>query len=58
MSAKTTSRTAKRKSSKAGRPPANGASIKSMVASNLINMVAVCAVSGTVLVALLTARHF
>ncbi|MDB5575655.1 MAG: hypothetical protein JWR80_831 [Bradyrhizobium sp.] len=58
MAASTKPRTAKRKNTKAGRKPANGAPILSMVARNLINMVVVSAVSGAVLLALLTARHF
>jgi hypothetical protein len=58
MAASTKPRTAKRKNTKAGRKPANGAPILSMVARNLINMVAVCAVSGTVLLALLTVKYF
>jgi hypothetical protein len=58
MAAKTTPRTAKRKNARASRPPANGASTMSIAAGNLINMVVVFAVSGAVLLALLTARHF
>jgi hypothetical protein len=58
MSAKTTPRKAKRKKSKASRPPANGASTISMATKNLINMVVVLAVSGTILLGLLAAKHF
>jgi hypothetical protein len=61
MSAKTTSQRPKRKNasktSKANLPPA-AASALSMVAQNLINMIAVSAVSGTVLLGLLAAKHF
>jgi hypothetical protein len=60
MAAKTTSQKPKRKdagkTSKAKPPPA-AASALSVVAQNLINMVAVSAVSGTVLLGLLAARH-
>jgi hypothetical protein len=45
------------KTSKANPPPA-AASALSMVAQNLINMVVVSAVSGTVLLGLLAAKHF
>jgi hypothetical protein len=38
--------------------PAYAASIVSVAKQNLINMVAVTAVSGAVLLGLLTARHF
>ena len=61
MAAKTTSQKAKRKNasetSKANPPPA-AASALSMLAQNLINMVVVSAVSATVLLGLLAARHF
>jgi hypothetical protein len=61
MAAKTTPQKAKRKNasktSKANPPPA-AASALSMVTQNLINMVVVSAVSGTVLLGLLAARHF
>ena len=61
MAAKTTPQKAKRKSaskaSKANPTPA-AASALSMVAQNLINMVVVSAVSGTVLLGLLAAKHF
>jgi hypothetical protein len=58
MSTKTTPRKAKRKKSKGSRPPANGASTISMATKNLINMVVVLAVSGTILLGLLAAKHF
>jgi hypothetical protein len=58
MSAKTTPKTAKRKRSKTGPPPAYGASTISIAMKNLINMVVVFAVSGTILLGLLAARHF
>jgi hypothetical protein len=60
MAAKTTPQKAKRKdaskTSKANPPAA--ASALAMVAQNLINMVIVSAVSATVLLGLLAARHF
>ncbi len=58
MAAKKTPRTAKRKNAKASRPPASGASTISMAVGNLINMVAVFAVSGAVLLTLLTVKYF
>ena len=58
MSAKTTPKTAKRKSSKTNPPPAYGTSAISIAIKNLINMVVVFAVSGTILLGLLAARHF
>ena len=58
MSAKTTSTKPKRKKSKPSRWSVDGASTISMATGNLINMVVVCAVSGTVLLGLLAARHF
>jgi len=62
MAAKTTPQKAKRKNasktSKANPLPAAAASALSMVTQNLINMVGVSAVSGTVLLGLLAARHF
>jgi hypothetical protein len=58
MSAKTTLQKAKRKKSKTGAPPAYAASTVSMAAQNLINMAIVFAVSGTVLLGLLAAKHF
>ena len=61
MAAKTTPQKAKRKNasetSKASPPPA-AASALSMATQNLINMIAVSAVSGTVLLGLLAAKHF
>ena len=58
MSAKTTTQKPKRKKLATSRPPAHQASTISGVTQNLINMVAVCAVSGTVLLGLLAVRHF
>lgn len=58
MSAKTTSQRPKRKTSKPSRPPVYATSTISVVTQNLFNMVAVTAVSGTVLLGLLAARHF
>ena len=49
---------AKRRISNASPVPAYAASIVSVAKQNLINMVAVTAVSGAVLLALLAARHF
>jgi hypothetical protein len=57
MAAKTTPQKAKHRKSNP-RPPPYAASMLSVAAQNLINMVAVCAISGTVLLALLAARHF
>jgi hypothetical protein len=58
MSAKTTPPTAKRKKSNTSLPSASASSAISIATQNLINMVAVFAVSGTVLLGLLAARHF
>jgi len=58
MSANTTPQKSKRKKSKESPPPVYAASAISVVAQNLINMVAVSAVSGTVLLGLLAAKHF
>ena len=58
MRAKTTPQKAKRRISNASSVPAYAASIVSVAKQNLINMVAVTAVSGAVLLGLLTARHF
>jgi len=58
MSAKTTTQKPKRKKSRASQSPAYAASTISVATQNLINMVAVCAVSGTVLLGLLAVRHF
>jgi hypothetical protein len=61
MAVKTSTQKVKRKNainaSKANPPPA-AASALSMVAQNLINMVVVSAVSATVLLGLLAAKHF
>ena len=58
MAAKTRSRTAKRKNAKASGPLANGAPVLSMITRNLINMVVVSAVSGAVLLGLLSVKYF
>jgi hypothetical protein len=56
--AKTTPQKAKRKNQRRARPPTYDVSMMSVATQNLINMVAVCTVSGTVLLGLLAARHF
>jgi len=58
MPTKTTTQTPKRKKSKAHSLPSSSASMLSVATRNLINMVAVSAVSGTVLLGLLAAKHF
>jgi hypothetical protein len=58
MSANTTLQNPKRKKSKKSPPPVYAASAISVVTQNLINMIAVSAVSGTVLLGLLAAKHF
>jgi hypothetical protein len=58
MSAKTTPPKAKRKKSNTSLPSAYSSSAISIATQNLINMGAVFAVSGTVLLGLLAARHF
>ncbi|MDB5606612.1 MAG: hypothetical protein JWP25_3512 [Bradyrhizobium sp.] len=58
MPAKTTPQKTKRKKSKTSPPPVYAASAMSVVTQNLVNMVAVSAVSGTVLLGLLAAKHF
>jgi hypothetical protein len=58
MSAKTTPQKAKPKKSKTSPPPTYAASTISMATQNLINMVVVFAVSGTILLGLLAAKHF
>ena len=58
MRAKTAPQKVKRKKAKTSPPPAYAASMASTATQNLINMVAVCAVSGTVLLGLLAAKHF
>jgi hypothetical protein len=58
MPAKTTPQKAKRKKSKTSPPPAYASSTISIVTQNLINMVVVFAVSGTILLGLLAVRHF
>jgi hypothetical protein len=58
MSTKTPPQRPKRKKSKTSPPPASAASTLSVATQNLINMVAVFAVSGTVLLGLLAAKRF
>jgi hypothetical protein len=58
MPARSTPKKAKRKKSKASPPPVYATSTLSVVTQNLFNMVAVSAVSGTVLLGLLAAKHF
>jgi hypothetical protein len=58
MSAKTTPQKAKRKKSNTSLPSASASSAMSIAMRNLINMVAVFTVSGTVLLGLLAARQF
>ncbi|MEO6381784.1 MAG: hypothetical protein ABIO35_07265 [Nitrobacter sp.] len=47
----------KRKAAESGPPPAVAAAILSMVTQNLINMVGVVAVAGSVVLGLLAAKH-
>ena len=62
MAAKTTPQKAKRKGAskppKASPPPVHATATLSVVTQNLFNMIAVSAVSGTVLLGLPAARHF
>ena len=58
MSAKTTPKKPKRKKTRTGSPLVHAASTISMVTQNLANMIVVFAVSGTVLLGLLAAKHF
>jgi hypothetical protein len=58
MTAKTTRQKPKRKKTKTNLTPAHVSSTLSMATQNLINMVAVSAVSGAVLLGLLAAKHF
>jgi hypothetical protein len=58
MSTKTTPQKAKRKNSKTSPPSSYAASMALMATHNLINMVAVSAVSGAVLLGLLAVKHF
>lgn len=58
MSAKTTPKKPKRKTSRTSLPLVDAASTMSMAVQNLTNMIVVFAVSGTVLLGLLAARHF
>jgi len=57
MSAKRTPQKAKRKNLKTGPPPTYAASTISMATQNLIHMLVVFAVSGTILPGLLAAKH-
>jgi len=58
MSAKTPPQRPKRKKSKTSSRSAYAASTLAVATQNLINMVTVSAVSGTVLLGLLAAKHF
>jgi hypothetical protein len=58
MAAKATPQKVKRKKSRPSPPPVYATSTLSVVTQNLFNMVAVTAVSGTVLLGLLAAKHF
>jgi ABC-type uncharacterized transport system involved in gliding motility auxiliary subunit len=58
MPAKKTPQKARRRKSKTRPASAHAASMVSMAVQNLINMVVVTAISGTVLLGLLAARHF
>jgi hypothetical protein len=58
MAAKMKPRGAEHKKSKASPTPVFATSTLSVAVQNLINMVVVCAVSGTVLLGLLAAKHF
>ena len=58
MRAKTMQQKPKRKKGKMNLTPAYVSSTLSMATQNLINMVAVSAVSGAVLLGLLAAKHF
>jgi hypothetical protein len=58
MSAKTPPQKSKRSKSKTSPAPAYAMSALAVAAQNLINMVVVLAVSGTVLLGLLAAKHF
>ena len=57
-SAMRASQKSKRKKAKANRTPAYVSSTLSMATHNLVNVVAITAVSGMVLLALLAAKHF
>jgi hypothetical protein len=58
MAVKTAPQKAKHRKPRPGPPPVDAASTLSVARQNLINMVAVTAVSGTVLLGLLAASHF
>ena len=57
-SAMRASQKSRRKKAKANRTPAYVSSTLSMATHNLVNVVAITAVSGVVLLALLAAKHF
>jgi hypothetical protein len=58
MAAKKAPKKTKHQKSKASPPPVYAASTLSVATQNLINMVAVAAVSGMVLLGLLATKHF
>jgi hypothetical protein len=58
MSAKAPPQKSKRRKSKTSPAPAYAMSALAVAAQNLINMVVMSAVSGTVLLGLLAAKHF
>lgn len=58
MASKTTPKKTNGRKSKSGRAAVQTVTTLSIATQNLINMVAVTAVSGAVLLGLLTARHF
>jgi ketopantoate hydroxymethyltransferase len=58
MAAKKAPKKTKHQKSKVSPPPVYAASTLSVATQNLINMVAVTAVSGMVLLGLLATRHF
>jgi hypothetical protein len=58
MSAKTPPQKPKRRKSRTSPPPAYATSTLAVAMQNLINMIVVSAVSGTVLPGLLAAKHF
>ena len=58
MAAKRTPSKPRRKSAKAIAQPSPAASVFAMATSNVVNMVAVTAISGAVLLTLLAIKHF
>jgi hypothetical protein len=58
MAAKKTLKKTQHQKSKTSPPPVHAASTLAVARQNLINMVAVSAISGTVLLGLLAAKHF